>query len=345
MTTTAPGTGQSHQRKLVRALDLLTAVGPPLGPEEFRLESLDVRRRARPWTLAENVQGLGVAERITQGKKLPELALKVYVERKLPRAWIDNPVPPEVAVPGVDGPLPTDVEEIGRVELESYTGRYRPAMPGCGCGHPEVSVGTFGCLVRKRGQPQELYILSNSHVLANHGLAAAGDGVLQNGVADGGALPADLIAQVAEWVPFEFTEEGFPNQVDAAIARVLDPAAVTAQAPLLGLPQGVSSFVRRGMTVRKVGRTSGITQGEVKDTNYRLPIHYKRPGGGSGRVGMRDQVLCTRYTSPGDSGAAVLSSSGKIVGLHFAGSSSTSIFNRIAHVLAALDLEVVTADG
>jgi hypothetical protein len=38
----------------------------------------------------------------------------------------------------------------------------------------------------------------------------------------------------------------------------------------------------------------------------------------------------------------VFNSSRKIVGLHFAGSPSSSIFNRIENVLAALDIEVVT---
>jgi len=38
---------------------------------------------------------------------------------------------------------------------------------------------------------------------------------------------------------------------------------------------------------------------------------------------MRDQVLCTRYTAGGDSGAAVFNSNNQIVGLHFAGTPST----------------------
>ena len=94
------------------------------------------------------------------------------------------------------------------------------------------------------------------------------------------------------------------------------------------------------MRVQKVGRTTDYTTGVVLDVHYRLALRYKKPGGGTGRVGLRDQVLCTRYTAGGDSGSAVLNSRKRVVGLHFAGSPSTSIFNRIGHVFDLLDLEL-----
>jgi hypothetical protein len=255
---------------------------------------------------------------------------------------VDKPVPEKVDLPGLAEPVFTDVEEIGKVLLESNTARHRPAMPGCGLGHPEVTVGTFGCLVRKQGQPDKLYVLSNSHVLANEGLGRAGDVIIQAGKFDGGVQPDDVLCELAEFVPFQFTEDDFPNLVDAAIAAVKNPSEVTSAVNLIGVPKGVSTVVRRGMKVRKCGRTTDLTIGEIKDVDYRLPMFYKNGNGGSGRAGMRDQVLCTRYTAGGDSGSAVFNMDGKIVGLHFAGSPSSSIFNRIGHVLDALDLEIVT---
>jgi len=331
-----------EKKKLQRALDILTAAGQLGGAADFRLEALAVQEEAKPWTMAESIQGLGIAERITKGQKLEELALKVYVDRKLPKARVENLVPSRIVLPGFDQPIETDVEEIGKVELEANTSRHRPAMPGCGLAHFEVEVGTFGCLVRKRGEAQPLYVLSNSHVLANQGVCKPGDIVLQGGRHDGGKDPDDVIGELAEWVPFEFTEEGFPNLVDAAIARVRNSAEVTSAVNLIGVPKGHSTFVRRGMLVRKSGRTTDLTVGEVKDVDYRLPMSYRKADGTLGRVGLRDQVLCTRYTAPGDSGSAVFNNAGKIVGLHFAGSSSTSIFNRIGNVLDALNLEIVT---
>jgi V8-like Glu-specific endopeptidase len=52
--------------------------------------------------------------------------------------------------------------------------------------------------------------------------------------------------------------------------------------------------------------------------------------------------MCSRYTAPGDSGSLVLSSSGLVLGLHFAGSNAASVFNRISNVLSAFDADIVT---
>ncbi|HSS49879.1 MAG TPA: hypothetical protein VLX28_13160, partial [Thermoanaerobaculia bacterium] len=147
------------------------------------------------WARHPNIQGFGIAERVTQGAKLKDVALKIYVERKLPAGKVDSPVPKQVMLPGMTTPVDTDVQEIGKVVLEANTSRHRPAMPGCGLGHFEVTAGTFGCLVRKKGKP-ELYILSNSHVLANSGTGKAGDVILQSAMFDGGVQPADVLCQL-----------------------------------------------------------------------------------------------------------------------------------------------------
>ena len=96
------------------------------------------------------------------------------------------------------------------------------------------------------------------------------------------------------------------------------------------------------MQVQKTGRTTDYTIGIIKDINFRTALTYRKPGGGRGRVGFWDQVLCTRYTASGDSGSAVLNMEKEVVGLHFAGSDSSSIFNRIGHALDALLIDVVT---
>jgi hypothetical protein len=306
---------------------------------------ITVRKSARPWTSGPGIQGVGIGQKITDGEKLDELVLKVYVAKKKPRAKAKNPVPKEVILPGIPEPLPTDVEAIGVVALEPNTMRVRPAIPGFSVGHVKITAGTFGCLVRKVGDDKTLYILSNSHVLANEGLAKKGDKILQPGKADGGKSPADVIAELADvsdWVPFQFTAAGYPNLVDAAIAKVASVKDVASAIRLIGVPTGASRTVQRNMQVQKTGRTTDYTIGLVKDINYRTALKYRKPGGGTGRVGFRDQVLCTRYTAPGDSGSAVLNMSKEVVGLHFAGSDSSSIFNRIGHVLDTLQVDVVT---
>lgn len=94
------------------------------------------------------------------------------------------------------------------------------------------------------------------------------------------------------------------------------------------------------MKVVKVGRTTNRTVGEVRDVHFRFLLDY---GDDVGEVGFTDQVLCTRYTQPGDSGSLVIDqASGKAVGLHFAGANGGSVFNPIADVLDALRISLVT---
>ncbi len=349
------------ENELLLALDVVTEGAGAQAPraiaseafstEGFRRQTERIQQRSLSWTAGPGIQGVGIGNKITKGAETEELSLRVYVDEKRPTSGLSNPVPKQVAIPEV-GKAPTDVIAIGQLERETFTERARPAMPGCGVGHPDVTVGTFGCLVRKRGKKRGLYILSNSHVLADEGVAHVGDDTLQPGDFDGGGLPADRIGELADFVPFEFTDTGFPNLVDAAIAKVDKSRDVTRIIRLLGIePVGVGRTVRRGMVVRKVGRTTDFTTGVIQDVHFRFSLKYKKPGHRSahyrrrghrrvGRVGFRNQVLCSRYTAGGDSGSAVLNSRGRVVGLHFAGSPSSSVFNRITHVFRLLDVEL-----
>ncbi len=329
------------KKDLLLALEMITGGDQAPLPETLRAAAQTVHARASPWTMGEGIQGVGIAEKITDGQRVGEVVIKVYVDKKKPKSKLRNLVPTGIKIPSVPEKIPTDVEEIGRVEKEPNTMRVRPAIPGFGLGHLNVTVGTFGCLVRKRNDSQTLYILSNSHVIADEGVAAVGDPIVQPGALDGGTASGDVLAHLSEWVPFNFTLTGYPNQVDAAIARVR-ASSVTSAIRLISVPAGVSRRVVRDMRVQKTGRTTDYTQGIIRDVNYRMALNYKRPGGGQGRVGLQDLVLCTRYTAGGDSGSAVLNMQRKVVGLHFAGSPSTSIFNKIGNVLDALNIDVVT---
>jgi len=333
----------SKQKDLLLALELITAPELPRIARSFAAEALKMQEKAKPWAMGKGIQGIGIAEKITDGQKLGVLAIKVYVEKKLPKSKLEDVVPKNLTVPGVEEKIETDIQEIGIVTKEPNTIRVRPAIPGFGVGHVNITVGTFGCLVRKKDDDETLYILSNSHVLADEGTGAVGDRVIQPGKYDGGAAPGDVIAELSQWIPFQFTSTGYPNTVDASIAKVKNKASVTSAIRLIGVPTGASNRVRRGMRVQKTGRTTDYTQGIIQDINYRMALNYKKPGGGSGRVGLQDLVLCTRFTDGGDSGSAVLDMNKRIVGPHFPGSPSSSIFNKINNVLTQLDIDVVTS--
>jgi hypothetical protein len=323
-------------KDLLRALDMVT------GPHEPSVETLGMVRAshaARVRTVFDdpNVVAVGISEKVSDKRPTGELSLCFYVEKKIPKRKLTaaKAIPPVVAVP--DGKAVfTDVKAIGRLVPEVNV-KTSPIKSGFSVGHRRVTAGTVGAIVKKGNK---LYILSNSHVLALNGKAKVGDLITYPGPADGGVLPADKVATLSEFTPFT-PGKTFVNHVDAALAEILDArldeidfSIFKAKAPLATVKP------KRGMTVVKRGRTSGDTQSTVQDVNFRMLIKYQRVGS----VGFLDQVLCERYTEPGDSGSIVVEkNSGKIVGLHFAGAPEGSVFNPIGAVIDALKFRFAKA--
>lgn len=298
--------------------------------------------REEKWIGTRAVQGLAVGNKTKCGRRTRELAIVVFVDKKKPMRKVRKPVPSELIIPGL-GTFKTDVGPMGRLVCQEFADRVRPAMPGCSIGHTRMQTyGTLGLVVRKkqatRGSP--VYILSNAHVLALDGLASVGDNIVQPGPDDAHG-PKSPIAKLAEWVPFDFTQRGWPNRVDAAIARVIRANDVTRSIRLVDVvPTKTSTKIVEGMRVLKVGRTSDDADGKVLFASAKVKLLYAKTKRSSGIVRFGDQVICTPYSSPGDSGSVILNSRKEVIGLHTSGSASASIFNKIEHVFALLDLKL-----
>ena len=323
---------------MVRVLDLLT------NAPKSRIESLgggatDHAKSLRRIIAKPNVVGVGISEKISKKKRTGKLAVTFYVEKKVPMKKLRaaDMIPPTVPE-ALSGPqaIPTDVIVIGRLKPEINAGR-KPVQPGNSIGHTKITAGTFGALVTKGGA---LHLLSNSHVLARSGRAKTGDVIVYPGPDDGGASPADQVATLAGFKAF-VTGGDFVNRADCALAKPVAARVADLVSTIkgLGVPKGTIKPVR-DMKVVKVGRTSNKTTGTVRDTHFRFAVDYDDLGKS---VGFLDQVLCTRYSRPGDSGSLVLDQkTGKAVGLHFAGANGGSVFSPIDTVLAELGAKLVT---
>ena len=309
------------------------ALARPSGPAEIPVD----------WVNAPGISAIGIAERTHAGTQIPgALAIKVYVEKKRPKSQLEFVVPPVLEFEGLP-PLETDVEQIGKIELHSNVTRVRPAPPGfsIGLSTQPKEAGTFGLVVRKKGTTGPMYMLSNSHAIAASGWANKGDRIVQPGCADGGLPDSDGIATLTDGIPFQYTDQGFPNTVDCAIAK-LDDGAATAAIAQLGVPKGVDTNVKRGVEVQKMGRTTTFSVAQVRDVHLHVPSTYPDKNGTLARVGFSDVCLTSFYTAGGDSGSGVLDMQGNVVGLHMAGSTVVGIFCKIKNVMAALGVEVVT---
>ena len=283
-----------------------------------------------------NIVAIGIADKETERRSIRELSLCFYVEKKMPKSKIKagHLIPPVMGV-GDHKAVFTDVKTIGKLRPQ-INKRDQPLQSGYSCGRPDET-GTLGAIVKKG---IKYFILSNSHVLANCGRGKAGDKIIYPGEADRGSKKAQVVAVLSEFVQFQKTSN-LVNRVDAAIAEIDETFASKLNFTIYkaASPRAIVD-ARRDMKVVARGRTSGNTEGVVRDINFSAVIPYP----GFGKIGFIDQVLCSQYSRPGDSGSIVVErKTGKIVGLHFAGSDQGSIFNPIREVTQGLNFHFVTS--
>ncbi|MBN1260987.1 MAG: hypothetical protein JXB35_09935 [Anaerolineae bacterium] len=304
----------------------------------------------------QNVVACGLGYKIRGEEQTDELGLIVSVVRKVPKERL---APKDLIPQSVDG-LVTDVIETGHIRALATPldpkARRRPAVPGVSIGHHLITAGTLGFLVEKAG---ERLILSNNHVLANSNSATIGDPIFQPGPLDGGD-DNDRIATLAAFEPLDFgTEEAECsiadtlakllnqiaglvgsthrlqavrqtqkyNRMDAALARPCQPELVAPEVLGIGQPIGVGDMAL-GQTIQKSGRSTGHTQGIVRQIDVTVDVDYH---GKTAR--FVDQIIASKMSNPGDSGAGILDDQRRAVGLLFAGSQQVTIITPLQRIL------------
>ncbi|MBN1998820.1 PKD domain-containing protein [candidate division KSB1 bacterium] len=224
----------------------------------------------------------------------------------------------------------------------------RPVPTGVSTGHPDITAGTIAC--RVKDDQGNVYALSNNHVYAASNEASIGDPVLQPGVYDGGQNPADIIGELFDFEPIKF--DGTENIIDAAIAltSVENLARATPSDDGYGLPGSTVVQPYIGMNVKKYGRTTGLTHGQVTELNVTLAVCYecgdpmcwlcRKRATFSGQI----SISGSGFSGGGDSGSLIVTEdvNNSPVALLFAGSSTKTTANPIT---AVLDRFNVTVDG
>ena len=233
----------------------------------------------------------------------------------------------------IDG-IPTHIIETGEIKALQRTSRVRPAPGGVSVGNAAITAGTLSVVVRDNTTGRRV-ILSNAHVLtADPTLSIQPETrILQQGVADGGTIANNHIANLTRWIKLFPTGTG-TNIVDCAIATPLNDADVSNEILEVGTVDGTDT-AQVDMQVMKSGRTSGLNYGTVIDINADIKVGY------SGfESQFTDQIITSHLGDPGDSGSAVLTMDKKICGLLFAGSESVTVVNKINNVLSNLNISI-----
>lgn len=285
---------------------------------------------------SENIRGIGIGAKESNGAFTGDVSVKVFVGQKLSARSLSarEEIPLDIAG------IPTDVEPVYDFHVSSFAKRFeRPVPGGASCGHIEITAGTIGCLVEFESSPKnKLGILSNNHVLANGNDASKGDRIIQPGIDDGGtATDKDTVGLLERFVPLDY--DGNANLVDAAVAHtafnLVSPKHVTYV--LNPEPLAAKPF----LFVKKNGRTTRATAGWVSAVNVDgVPLGYRH-----GKAIFNDVIVVrglnhSPFSLGGDSGSLVVSTeSNRPVGLLFGGNSSHTLLNPIGSVMKALKIK------
>jgi hypothetical protein len=279
-----------------------------------------------------NVNGVGVGFEEVRGVRTDRIAIRVYVDKKLPRAQLsdDEVLPEEVEGVPVDvieakfevheAPEPTDEHRIRR----------NPMIGGISVGNEVLGgSGTLGGSVFDSRTRQDL-ILSNWHVLCGSLTCAVGEPVIQPGTGgDDTGTAADIVGRLHRFV--------ITNEVDAAVAVLSGHRFLRRDLLSLGSFAGVAAPVL-GVEVRKSGRTTGVTGGVIADVSAEVEVE----GYPQGTLTFQNQIVIEDGTpsARGDSGSLWIDQSNRVIGLNFAGSARRAVANPIAAVIDALDIDM-----
>lgn len=235
--------------------------------------------------------------------------------------------------------VPVIAEVVGEIRALELSGRYRPVTTGVSGGNINdrtkkgayiyCSGGTIGCVVYKSGKN---YFLSNNHVFARQNKAAIGEDIVQPGLIDVNCsqITNDIVADLSQFVNIVMKRTA-NNKVDAAIAEIRPTTTFTPATECGYTPSSTIATAAVGMLVKKCGRTTEYTEGEVTGVNVTVLISYS---GGTAR--FINQVQFSNMSDSGDSGSLIVTRSGNNpVALLFAGSTSTTIGNPIQEVMNA----------
>jgi hypothetical protein len=210
--------------------------------------------------------------------------------------------------------------------------------------------GTLGSLVTRGGN---LYILSNTHVLARSDAGVAGDAIVQPGLIDTATCTTSGTNTVANLTQFFNLETSPVPNIDAAIAQIVSGKVDTSGkiiylgattdangVPVPAAPQsGAGTAGALNMAVAKSGRSTGLTCSTVDAIDTSTSVDYTVNCDGTGTsftVNYVNQVdvLGGDFSAGGDSGSLIVTqNTASPVALLYAGSDVDTVGNPVSDVL------------
>ncbi len=270
--------------------------------------------------------GFAVAEKLTDGDRTGELALRLYVKRKKPRSglryddWLPRALNWKPAGRKVT-PVRTDIVEMARLPVAHSDLGPRILEAGDSISSWLGETGTFGLHVQNSAGAS--YALTCAHVVAppwnKH---PAGQGVDSPAV-DVQNAGQEAFGKVESWSILDPT---IYNTVDAALIRADGSIQLRNDSLTLGAtPSFVDSFdtflKANPSAAIEIHSRRGIVKGNLDAIENQHPVNF-----GTTQTFYFSRIVS--YTAPvraGDSGSVVIdTASRKVLGLHFAGDDGTN---------------------
>jgi hypothetical protein len=347
---------QSRERKIVgakleQATEQLMEAATEVFAADPRVRSVGVGRCA---------DGFGYIAVRNAAVILPQTAkLTALTEHHgIPVSFIDSHRDPESLVklpfsgPGSPTTASMVPEQASRrplvsgLQIENYDDDVRTNVIAGG----HIIVGTLGCFVTLGNKAKG--ILSNNHVVAGENRGIKGkDRILQPGT--GSVTTQEVVGLLSDFVTLQQSPSGATlaagnvvlNDVDAGIVELNGKNGTVSQGYLptrkLAAPNGIAQ-AQPGDKVFKVGRTTGLTRGEITQVPVVVgPIPYAPGPCWFRRAIVIEGQNGTLFSDHGDSGSAVVRDDGKIVGLLFAGNGQQTYVCPIDTILKNLNCSIL----
>ena len=276
-----------------------------------------------------NVEGVGLGHKLINGYNTKEPCIHVLVSNKIPL----NSLNYKCIIPKTYMGIKTDVINLGgKATQYSLKDKVRPLESGYSVGASLYKTGTLSCIVfRSKLIGRNYFLLSNNHVFAGNNKLPIGSKIIQPAHADGGRSETHLVGNLSEFIPLKFKSSVHSpvNYVDAAIAKVTKVDLISNKIGKIGKLKGVDT-AKLNEDVRKVGRTTGLTEGKVHTINTTITVHPSD----SQELLYKNQIIASIEQDFGDSGSLLVNNNNKVLGLFVGGSSRYfGVFNDFHDVL------------
>jgi hypothetical protein len=337
--------------KIEQASEMLMEAATEIFGSDPRVRSVGVGQRP---------DGFGYVAVRNAAVILPQTTKLTFVtqHKGIPVTFVDSHRDPETLVklpysgPGSPTTASMVPEQASRrplvsgLQIENFDDDVRTKVIAGG----HIIVGTLGCFVGLENKAKG--ILSNNHVVAGENRGIRGkDRILQPGT--GNLTTQEAVGLLSDFVALQQSPAGATlaagnvvlNDVDAGTVELNANSGTIRQGYLPGrkllTPNGFAQ-AQSGDKVFKVGRTTGLTRGEITQTPVVVgPIPYAPGPCWFRRAIVIEGLNGTLFSDHGDSGSAIVRDDGKIVGLLFAGNGEQTYACAIDTILQKLKCNIL----